>query len=291
MYQLRYFSVLAEVKNFSLAAQKLHIAQPPLSRAIKELESELGVKLFIRSTRKTTLTRAGAVLRMYADRILCTLDAAKKAAIAAGKGAIGELRVAISDLIDANRFSNLLVMIREEIRALKIQLFEVDHAHLRMGLQRDLFDVGIMKSRIRDQGIHCKLLWRDNYAVLLPQRHPLQSFATVPISEVVRYPQIVLASSRFEGLRHQVESCLASTGQKPPDIEHVQSVCMMMALVQAGFGVSLISSKMCQPHTKEDMVCRPVSQTSHTIDTYICLQMKKQESHVLEFIAQAEKLA
>jgi len=290
LYQLRYFSVLAEVKNFSLAAQKLNIAQPPLSRAIKDLEHEFGVKLFIRNTRNTTLTRAGDVFRDYAVRILSTLDAAKKATIAAGRGAIGEIRVAISDLIDSSRLAFLLGMIREEIQSLKIHLSEVDHTHLRIGLQRDLFDVGILKDKIKEEGIHSRLLWRDSYAVLFPKKHPLQAFATVPLTEVVKYPQVILGSRNFEGINRQVESCLVSSGTTPPDIERVQSVCMMMTLVQAGFGIGLVSSKMCLPHPGENLICKPVSQTSQTIDTYICYQNKRLENHILKFIIQAEKL-
>jgi DNA-binding transcriptional LysR family regulator len=93
---LRYFIAVAEELNFSRAADRLHMAQPPLSVAIRQLEQELGTTLFVRTTREVRLTDAGAALLDGARRTLAEADAAVAAAQRAAAGAAGSLRIAYS---------------------------------------------------------------------------------------------------------------------------------------------------------------------------------------------------
>src|ERR671924_1647223 len=93
---LRYFVVAAEELNFSRAASRLHMAQPPLSVAIRQLEQELGTDLFVRTSREVRLTEAGRTLLEGARRTLAEADRAFDAARRAGAGALGRLRVAFS---------------------------------------------------------------------------------------------------------------------------------------------------------------------------------------------------
>jgi DNA-binding transcriptional LysR family regulator len=93
---LRYFVAVAEELNFSRAATRLHMAQPPLSVAIRQLEQELGTELFVRSTREVSLTDAGRVLLEGARRTLAEADRAVTAARRAGEGELGQLKLAFS---------------------------------------------------------------------------------------------------------------------------------------------------------------------------------------------------
>src|ERR1700758_4112561 len=93
---LRYFVAVAEELNFSRAARRLRMAQPPLSAAIRQLEAELGTNLFIRSSREVTLTDAGRVLLDGARRTLAEAERTVVAARRAGAGEIGSLRVGFS---------------------------------------------------------------------------------------------------------------------------------------------------------------------------------------------------
>ena len=91
---LRYFVVVAEELNFSRAATRLHMAQPPLSVAIRQLEDELGIELFVRTTHEVNLTEAGRELLVGARRTLAEANHAVTAAKRAGAGELGQLRVA-----------------------------------------------------------------------------------------------------------------------------------------------------------------------------------------------------
>ena len=94
---LRYFVALAEELHFTRAEERLHIEQPPLSRAIKELEDELGVLLFDRNRRGTVLTSAGVTFLQDVRRLLSVLEQARENVKAVAAGSRGSLRIAVSD--------------------------------------------------------------------------------------------------------------------------------------------------------------------------------------------------
>jgi len=105
---LRCFLAVAEELHFARAAEKLHIEQSPLSRAIKDLEEELGAQLFVRTTRSTRLTRAGKLFFEHVPRVFAALQQARDAVQAAAHGFHGQLRVALSDGITPARLPTLL---------------------------------------------------------------------------------------------------------------------------------------------------------------------------------------
>ena len=111
---LRCFLAVAEELHFARAAERLHIEQSPLSRAIKELEEELGVALFARTTRSTRLTRAGKLFLDHVPRVFTALQQARDSAKAAANGFHGQLRIALSDGITPSRLPALLALCRQE---------------------------------------------------------------------------------------------------------------------------------------------------------------------------------
>ena len=109
---LRCFMAVAEELHFARAAERLHMEQSPLSRAIKELEEELDVVLFARTTRSTRLTRAGKLFLEHVRRVFTVLEQARDSVKAAAHGFHGQLRVALSDGITPSRLPALLALCR-----------------------------------------------------------------------------------------------------------------------------------------------------------------------------------
>lgn len=122
---LRCFVVLAEELHFTRAAERLHIDQSPLSRAIRELEDELGTLLFDRDRRGTRLTQAGTVFLQDVRRVFTTLDQARENVKAVSAGYRGSLRIAVSDGAIDPRFSEFLTRCREEEPEIEVRLSEV----------------------------------------------------------------------------------------------------------------------------------------------------------------------
>ena len=168
---LRYFLAVAEELHFARAAERLHIEQSPLSRAIRELEEELGAQLFVRTSRSTRLTLAGKLLMENAPRVLLALDQARESVKAAANGFHGRLRVALSDGITPSRLPALLARCREEDPEIEIRLFEVPLAQQLSGLRDDLYDVGFSMADEVGDGIIIEPAWEDELMVAMPARH------------------------------------------------------------------------------------------------------------------------
>ena len=157
--QLRCFIAVAEELHFARAAERLHIDQSPLSRTIKELEEELGARLFVRTTRSTQLTRAGRLLLEHVPRIFTALEQARDSVRSASNGYHGQLRIALSDGITPSRLPALLAQCREEDPEVEVRLFEVPLAQQIKGLHDDLYDAGF--SMADDVG---DVIWRVSAA-------------------------------------------------------------------------------------------------------------------------------
>src|SRR5256885_542123 len=144
---LRCFLAVAEELHFARAAERLHIDQSPLSRTIKELEEELGARLFVRTTRSTQLTRAGRLFLEHVQRVFTVLEQARDSVKSAANGFCGQLRIALSDGVTPSRLPALLARSREEDPEVEIRLFEVPLDQQIKGLHSDLYDAGFSMAR------------------------------------------------------------------------------------------------------------------------------------------------
>lgn len=184
---LRCFLAVAEELHFARAAEKLHIEQSPLSRAIKELEEELGVVLFARTTRSTQLTRTGKLFLEHVPRVFAALEQTRDSVRAAANGFHGQLRIALSDGIMPSRLPVLLAQCRLDEPEVDIRLFEVPLSQQIKGLNDDLYDVGFAQSDQVGDGILAEPVWRDPLIAAMSARHPILSQQRIPLDEVLRY--------------------------------------------------------------------------------------------------------
>ena len=209
---LRYFLAVAEELHFARAAEKLHIEQSPLSRAIKELEEELGVALFARTTRSTRLTGAGRLFLEHARRVFVALQQARDSVKAAAHGFHGQLRVALSDGITPSRLPAFLALCRQEEPEVEIRFFEVPLSQQIKGLHDDLYDVGFAQSDEVGDGIVAIPAWSDALMVAVPARHPLLAHKRIPLEELLRYPLVLCDPQVCEGHAKHVERVLRRAG-------------------------------------------------------------------------------
>jgi DNA-binding transcriptional LysR family regulator len=140
--QLKYFAVLAEELNFNRAAARLHMSQPPLTRQIQQIESELGAQLFLRLPRGLELTPAGASLQDDARRILGQLEVAKDRAGKAGRGQIGRLDVGIFGSAILNHIPRLLLQFRNRYPEVQISLHEQTKSEQLQALREKRITIG-----------------------------------------------------------------------------------------------------------------------------------------------------
>lgn len=277
---LRYFLAVAEELHFARAAERLHIEQSPLSRAIKELEEELGVVLFARTTRSTRLTRTGSLFLEHVRRVFAALEQARDSVKAAAKGFHGQLRVALSDGITPSRLPSLLALCRQEEPEVELRFFEVPLSQQIKGLHDDLYDVGFAQSDDVGDGIIAIPAWSDALMVAVPARHPLLAHKRIPLDELLRYPLVLCNPKVCEGHAKHVERVLRRADMEPLVAERVASCDLMMALVSAGFAIGLTGEAHIAASREPGVVARPLASRVPPLTTYV-LHLDDEPSDVL----------
>ncbi|WP_414442131.1 LysR family transcriptional regulator [Burkholderia sp. 22PA0106] len=277
---LRCFIAVAEELHFARAAERLHIEQSPLSRAIKELEEDLGVQLFVRTTRSTRLTRAGIFFLEHVPRVFTALQQARDSVKAAANGFRGQLRVALSDGIPPSRFSTFLALCRQEEPEIEIRLSEVLLENQIKGLHDDLYDVGFARSDEVGDGIIAEPVWNDPLMVAVPARHPLLTYKQIPLEELLRYPLVLGDPHACEGYARQIERVLRRVDKEPLIAETVSSVNLMMALVAAGFALGLVGASQIHTSSESGVVARPLAGQTPMLTTYL-LRLDNEPSETL----------
>ncbi len=266
---LRCFLAVAEELHFARAAERLHIEQSPLSRAIKDLEEELGTQLFSRTTRSTRLTRAGELFLEHVPRVFTALEQARDCVKAAANGFHGQLRIALSDGITPTCFSSLLALCRQEEPEIEVRLSEVPLSQQFKGLHDDLYDIGFAQSDEACDGLIAEPVWHDPLMVAVPARHPLLAYKRLPLDEVLRYPLALGDALIYEGHARQIDRVLRRVSQEPLIAERVASFDLMMTLVSAGFALGLAGASQIAASREPSVVARPLAGRSHMLTTYL----------------------
>ncbi|MCO3020404.1 LysR family transcriptional regulator [Pseudomonas aeruginosa] len=266
---LRCFVALAEELHFTRAAERLHIEQPPLSRAIKELEDELGVVLFDRNRRGTVLTAAGTAFLQDVRRLFTVLEQARENAKAIGSGLRGSIRIAVSDGAIDPRLSVFLARCREEEPEIEIRLSEVPLAEQLRGLRSGDFTIGFAHTADVGVGIVAEPIWQDPLVIAVPARHALLAHKRVPLHELGGHPLVLCDPKACEGYCRELTRLLQGLEPKLNVVEEVSSLDMMLTLVGAGYGVGFMTATKIPVSQRPDVVIRPLAMDSAVITTYL----------------------
>lgn len=287
---LRYFLAVAEELHFARAAERLHIEQSPLSRAIRELEEELGAQLFVRTSRSTRLTLAGKLLMENAPRVLLALDQARESVKAAANGFHGRLRVALSDGITPSRLPALLARCREEDPETEVRLFEVPLAQQLSGLRDDLYDAGFSMADEVGDGIIIEPAWEDELMVAMPARHELLAHRRVPLDEVLQHPLVLGDPAVCEGHAKQIDRILRKQDREPLIEQYVATFDVMMTFVSAGLALGLAGAAHIASSREPGVVGRPLAGKSPMLTTYLLRRDAEPSQALARFIERVEAL-
>lgn len=288
---LRCFITVAEELHFSRAAERLNIEQSPLSRTIKQLENNLGVRLLERTPRGARLTWAGQVFLEDARRVLLAFDQAKANAKSASNGYRGVLRIALSDGIAQSRLTTLLALCREEEPDVEIRLFEIPFAQQLKGLRSNLYDAGFTLADEVENGFVTTHAWSDPVVVAIPTRHPLLSYKRVTLEQAVNYPLVLCHPEACEGCSRQVERLLRMVDKQPIVAERVTTHELMMALVAAGYGVGFSSAAHVASLHNMAVVARPLAESSVALDTYLLHNDGERSEQLDNFIGRINRIS
>jgi DNA-binding transcriptional LysR family regulator len=212
---LRYFVVVAEELNFSRAAARLHMAQPPLSVAIRQLEQQLGTDLFVRTTREVRLTEAGRVLVEGARRTLAEADRAVAAARRAGAGELGRLWVGFSW---SARFETLPAIgqaFHAQHPDVELLTQEMWNADMAPALRRGTIDVAVSLCPELPPDLADEVIRTERPIAILAEHHPLAHEAEIPV-EALADEQLVLFPRELAPRLHDVLVSICRRGGFEP---------------------------------------------------------------------------
>jgi DNA-binding transcriptional LysR family regulator len=278
---------VAQELHFARAAEKLHIEQSPLSRAIKELEEELGVRLFDRNTRSTRLTRSGQVFMDHVPRVFAALTQARDSVRAVSAGYQRQLRIALSEDISQARLTALLSGCREEEPDTEIRLYEVPLAQQIKGLESDLYDLGFSQWTDVGEALSAVPAWSDTIVVVMPLRHPLLAYEKPPLNEVLRYPLVLCDPEVCEGCCRQLDRVLRATDMEPIVAERVASHDLMVTLVAAGYGLGFSTEAHVSTSSHPEIVTRPLAGRTPLLTTYLIHRIGDPSETLRRFVERA----
>ena len=240
---LRYFVAVAEELNFTRAAERLHIAQPPLSTQIRGLEEELGAALFVRDKRRVFLTQAGRELLDRARAMLAAAEDAKAAVRSAHAGAIG--RLALGHTASAMFTARLPAVIRRFRAAhpqLALALHETTSLDQLDALHRRTLDVGILRKTevAPPDGVVIEPWYRAPLVAAIPRDHALAQGASIAIADLRDEPLLTYPRDAGIGLYWPVLQLCARAGFRPQIVREAREPSVMIGLVSAGIGIAIV---------------------------------------------------
>lgn len=254
----RYFVAVAETRHFGKAAERLHMAQPPLSQAIRRLETELGVELFTRTTRQVTLTGAGEVFRTDVQRILKAVDDAVARVGRFTSGTEGVLRIGLTGSASYRQLPSLARLVKLEMPQVLLEVHtEMLTPAQEKGLAERRIDVGVLRPPVREDGITHRPIAAEPLVAAVPAEHWLAGAGSVRV-EQLRHENFIMYGATLGSVVHDlvVRSCLAA-GFSPHCAYEVTETSAALALVAAGLGVAVLPDSI-RSAPREGVLCKEI---------------------------------
>ena len=234
---MRYFMAVAEEGNLNRAAERLHMAQPPLTRQIRALEDELGTALFVRTPRGMDLTEAGSALFEEVPNLLALAQRARERTLRAGQGLAGRLDVGTfcSGVLDV--IPRMLARFHAERPDVRIVLHNQTKAEQIEALRERRISIGFNRLVPPEDDLVVETVLRERLVVALPEHHRLAAKRRLTMADLDDEPMILYPNQPLPGLAQRVKEAFRRDGLRLRIEQEVEDVLTSTALVAGGFGL------------------------------------------------------
>lgn len=251
--ELRAFLAVAEELHFGRAAERLHVAQPPLSRTIKHLERELGTRLFDRSTRSVRLTSSGQALMNPAKDVLEALRRARAAVISADDGEAGTVRVAFAGVSTHRLVARLARAVRAQRPGIVLEMSSQNFAQPAMKrLLAGETDVALGRWDVIPADVEARIVMHDSLVVAVPDTHTLAGAHRLSISQLSSDAFVTLPPHEGSVLPDRLRRLARAAGFVADVVQIAPDTLTALALVSAQVGSHLtlasVASNVIDPH-------------------------------------------
>ncbi|MBF2028304.1 MAG: LysR family transcriptional regulator [Oscillatoriales cyanobacterium C42_A2020_001] len=242
---LRYFVAVAEELHFNRAAERLHIAQPPLSQQIKQLEAELGVELFYRRTkRQVQLTEAGQVFLQATYRILTQVEQAISDTQRAGRGETGTLIIGFTSTVVYDILPAILSQYRQQFPNVNLVLQELTTTQQEESLQNHQIEVGFCHPPLKENSLELEQILREPLVVAVAETHPLACETTISIDSLANESFILFPRHLGPGFYDQIVSFCQQANFSPKVVQEAVQMQTIIGLVSANIGVAFVPASL-----------------------------------------------
>ncbi len=239
LHQLYAFTVLAEELHFGHAAQRLGIAQPPLSQQIRRLEEKVGHPLFDRASGRVALTPAGRELLPSARRALDEIAEGLETARRVGNGEVGRIRIGFAASLALTILPVLLRAYRDRYPDVETEIHEMTTAPQISALHEQGIDIGLLREPPADPGLVAEPILSEKFVAVLPSGHPLAAERVVPLVALANEPFVLLPRATGPTLHDRILGLCRDAGFEPRIGQPAVEWQTVAALVEAGLGISL----------------------------------------------------
>lgn len=284
---LRYFLAVAEELNFTRAAQRLHIAQPPLTQQIKALEAEMGVTLIDRSAYRIELTEAGRVFAAEVARILGEVRNAVLVAKRAARSAAGQVRVGFTASASFNPLvTRTFLTFRSHYPAIDVSLEESQSTELGMALREGRIDVAFVRPPLTADGIEVQSLEEEEMVVAVARGHRLARRKRINLRELEPETFILYPRTVRPGLADTVIAACEQAGFVPRVEQYAPQLSSTINLVATSLGISIVPRSM-QALQPQAVTYLPIIGRPLTALLGIAHRTGESSASVMEFVATA----
>ena len=237
---LRYFVAVVEEQSFTKAAEKLFIAQPPLSRQIQNLEQELEIQLFERGSRPLKTTEAGQFFYQHAVKLLSNAEEVKSMTKRIGI-ADRTIHIGFVGSLLFGLLSRIVYLFKQQQPHLKIEMQEMGTQEQIQALKEGRIDVGFGRLRISDPAVKRILLREERLMVAAHSSHPLaHRIHGIYLSELVDQTLFIYPNNGKNNFATQVKGIFSEYGLEPRNFREVRELQLALGFVAAGEGISLV---------------------------------------------------
>jgi DNA-binding transcriptional LysR family regulator len=256
--QIRSFLSIAETLHFGHTAELIHISQPALSLQIRTLEEEIGVRLFERNRRKTTLTAAGVAFRDDAAAAMSQLDQAIRKATLAANGKLGQLRIGFISQ-GTEIVPNIVRQFKDLNPEVEFSLLAVPTAHQLQMLQTGSLDIGFLRLPIGEQpALEVVTVHRESFVLVVPSSHKLAKRKRVRLREVSGENWVMNERSFAPGFHDLIFQMLGDAGIVPFISQTAAELSTLISLVEAQMGFAILPASVVKHSPASVVACEIV---------------------------------
>lgn len=268
--QLRSFLAVADELHFGRAAERLHVAQPPLSRTIKQLERELGTRLFDRNTRSVRLTSSGQALMDPAQEVLDALRRAETAVRSADHGEVGTVRIAFAGVSTHRLVARLARVVRSQRPGIQLELSSQNFAQPAMKrLLAGETDLALGRWDVVPAEIAAQVVMPDSLVLAVPDTHPLAGARRLSIGQLVSEGFVSLPPHEGSVLPDRLRRLAHANGFVAEVVQVAPDTQTALALVSAEVGCHLTLASVAENVTDPHVVFIPLNESTPSLDVHL----------------------